>query len=334
MQIIKLYAAAYVNYPGFELVSYITNKDQHRICHCHDYYEIFLVDQGRAVHRINGLAQNIATGFLCFIRPRDFHCYDRMSEDFRIINIIIPETVVDDLFSYLGEAYQKERLLKPKAPPSINLDFSELGDLIHSLEQLILYKKIMNNSFEAAYRIAIFNMMVTFFPVNRLDAGPGRLPKWLRWLSLEMLKRENFKKGLPALYRLSGKSPEHLSRSCKKYLNKTPSKLVNDIRLEHSAKLLTTTGIPILDVMEECGFESLSYFYHRFKELYKVSPNELRKQGKEQPIHLMGELSVRAEIPANIPLDAGKRPVPSLHTGQTAKNRPLSGSTGMNIRGA
>jgi AraC family cel operon transcriptional repressor len=231
--------------------------------------------------------------------------------------------VINDLFSYLGNAYQKDRLLKPQIPSSVNLDFSELSDLIHALEQLILYRKIMNNSFEAAYRITIFNMMVTYFPVNKLDVSAGQLPQWLRWLSLEMLKKENFRRGLPVLYKLSGKSPEHLSRSCKKYLNKTPSKLINDIRLEHSAKLLTTTNMPILDIMEECGFESLSYFYHRFKEFYEVSPNELRKQGKEKQIYLMGELSVRAEIPTNnIPMDVGKKPIPPLRAGKTAKDRP------------
>jgi AraC family cel operon transcriptional repressor len=309
MHTVKLYSDLYLNYPGYEPVSYITDKNQHKICHNHDYYEIFLVDQGQAEHRINGFSQWITTGFLCFIRPQDQHYYDKMSNDFRIINIIIPETIINALFNFLGEAYKKDRLLLPAISPSTDLDYSDLNSLIRELEQLILYKKIMKDTFQAVYRITIFNMMVTYFPVNKPDKNRGQLPQWLRWLSLEMLKKENFKKGLPALYRLSGKSPEHLSRSCKKYLNKTPSKLINDIRLEHSAKLLSTANLPIIDIMEECGFESLSYFYHRFKERYGISPNEFRKKGQEDQIYRMGEFSVRAEIPTNfIPLDAGKKP--------------------------
>jgi AraC family cel operon transcriptional repressor len=187
------------------------------------------------------------------------------------------------------------------------LDFSELTALIRELEQLILYKKIMKSSSDVAYRLTIFNIMTKYFPMDPPDKTSGRIPQWLRWLSLEMLKKENFKKGLPALYKLSGKSQEHLSRACKKYLQKTPSKLVNDIRLEHSAKLLTTTNIPIVDISEDCGFESLSYFYHRFKEYYKLSPREFRKRGKEDQVYLMGDLSVKAEIPTSIPLDVGKQ---------------------------
>ena len=140
-----------------------------------------------------------------------------------------------------------------------------------------------------------------------MDKNSSQIPKWLRWLSLEMLKTENFKKGLPALYKLSGKSQEHLARSCKKFLGKTPSQLVNDIRLEHSAKLLITTNIPIIEISEECGFESLSYYYHRFKEYYSISPRKFRKMGKEGQVYLMGDLSVKAEIPNSaIPWEVGK----------------------------
>jgi AraC family cel operon transcriptional repressor len=164
----------------------------------------------------------------------------------------------------------------------------------------------MKTASDTAYRITIFNIMTKYFALNRLDKTSGQIPQWLRWLSLEMLKKEHFKKGLPALYKLSGKSPEHLSRSCKKYLNKTPSKLVNDIRLEHSAKLLTTTNIPIIDISSDCGFESLSYFYRRFREHYGLSPRKFRKRGKEDQVYLMGDLSVKAEIPVSIPLNLGR----------------------------
>jgi AraC family cel operon transcriptional repressor len=308
MQVIKLYSALYLNYPGYEPVSYIKDKVQLKVCHCHDYYEIFLVDQGQGEHKINGYSQDISAGFLCFIRPQDNHYYDVVSDNFRIINIIIPESIISALFTFLGDGYKKDRLLSLPIPPSVNLDFSELTGLIRELEQLILYKKIMKAAFDAVYRITVFNIMVKYFPVNQFNRSSGPIPKWLRWLSLEMLKKENFKKGLPALYKLSGKSPEHLSRACKKHLNKTPSKLVNDIRLEYAAKLLVSTAMPIIDLSGECGFESLSYFYHRFKEHYGMSPKEFRNKRKEDEVYRMGELSINAEIPPTFtPLDVGKK---------------------------
>lgn len=306
MKVNKLHSSSFLNHPDWEPASYIINKTQLKVCHNHDYYEIFLVDQGSGEHRINNCNQSISAGFLCFIRPQDIHYYNAMSDNFRIINMIIPKAVISALFDFLGDSFEKERLLSPALPPSVLLNYSELISLIRELEQLILHRKIMKTSYEVAHRIIFFNTMTRYFTINRLEKKSGQIPRWLRWLSLEMLKGENFKKGLPALYILSGKSQEHVARSCKKYLNKTPSQLVNDIRLEHSAKLLATTSIPIIEISEECGFASLSYYYHRFKQHYNISPREFRKKGEEKQVYLMGDLSVKAEIPNSIPLETVK----------------------------
>jgi AraC family cel operon transcriptional repressor len=92
-------------------------------------------------------------------------------------------------------------------------------------------------------------------------------------------------------------------------LGKTPSQLVNDIRLEHSAMLLVITKTLVIDICQECGFDSLSYFYHPFKDHYNTSPIGFRKDktNTESKIYLMGNLSVKAEIPAAIPIDAKKK---------------------------
>ena len=105
MKVVKLYSAPFLDSPDRNYASYISDKEQLRTCHCHDYYEIFLVDQGNSEHKVNGTSQNISTGFLCFIRPADIHYYDGFSDDFRIINIIVPESVITTLFDFLGEGF-------------------------------------------------------------------------------------------------------------------------------------------------------------------------------------------------------------------------------------
>ncbi len=70
--------------------------------------------------------------------------------------------------------------------------------------------------------------------------------------------------------------------------------------------LLVTTDIPIIEICQDCGFESLSYFYHRFKEHYCTTPSEFRKDktNSDSMIYRMGDLSIKAEIPAAIPINA------------------------------
>ena len=309
MKPIKLHSAPFLNSPERGYASYITDKQQLRVFHCHDFYEIFFVDRGHSVHYVNGTSQSISVGSMCFIRPEDEHYYDECSDDFRIINILIPEQVISKLFDFLGEGFQKERLLNSKIPPCTTLNYNDSTELIHKLEQLIIYKKIMKDISDMSFRITLFEILTRYFlPKSQLRVS-GKIPQWLRWLSLEMLKKENFIKGLPALYALSGKSPEHLSRTCREYLHKTPSQLVNDIRLEYSGKLLASTKKPIIEICEDSGFDSLSYFYHRFKEHYGMSPGAFRKLclKNDVQIYRMDDLSIKAEIPQSVPLALGEK---------------------------
>ncbi|MCK7486168.1 MAG: hypothetical protein MZU97_11940 [Bacillus subtilis] len=49
--------------------------------------------------------------------------------------------------------------------------------------------------------------------------------------------------------RLAGKSEEHISRSCRKYLRKSPTELINDFRLEHAARSIASTNDKIVDII-------------------------------------------------------------------------------------
>jgi AraC family cel operon transcriptional repressor len=309
MKPIKLLSSSFIDFPGRGYASYIIDKQQLKVIHYHDFYEIFLIDRGNAVHQVNGCKVPLSAGSLCFIRPTDIHSYGTISDDFRIINIIIPEGIIQALFAFLGSNFDAGRLLDTQFPPCVRLDYHDLSSLIRELEQLILYKKILKEKSDTMYRITLFNLITKYFPIQQVQKSCTPIPQWLKLLSLQMLTKENFTKGLPALYRVSGKSPEYVSRACRKHLGKTPSQLVNDIRLEHAAMLLVTTSTPIIEICQECGFESLSYFYHRFKEHYATSPADFRKDktNTEARIYLMGNLSVKAEIPTAIPIDTKKK---------------------------
>lgn len=70
--------------------------------------------------------------------------------------------------------------------------------------------------------------------------------------------------------------------------------------------LLVTSDIPIIEISQDCGFESLSYFYHRLSEQYCTTPSEFRKDktNSDSMVYRMGDLSIKAEIPAAISINA------------------------------
>ena len=296
----------YFNNPNRAFVSYINDSKQLETEHSHDYYELFLVSQGTAVHFVNGFSQPLSPATLTFMRPDDRHYYYNFSADFKIMNILIPPYIIDELFSYLGAGYERDRLLSPTFSPSVQLSKTDFEALMIELEQLVVLEKFIKEKADSLFRITIANIFIRFFPMS-IQKNKSSAPDWFNWLRLEMLKKENFVEGLPKMHHLSGKTSEHMTRICKKYLKKTPTEFINEIRATYSVYLLISTNKKIIDICYEVGFNNLSYYYHIFKTLYGMPPLQLRKgKNTEAVIRKISENDIfntfDASISQGIPL--------------------------------
>lgn len=71
-------------------------------------------------------------------------------------------------------------------------------------------------------------------------------------------------------------SEYHFMRFFKKHIGLTCVQYINNLRLEKSSILLTSTNNAIMDVSLEVGFDNLSYFNKLFKRKYNLTPKEFR----------------------------------------------------------
>ncbi len=69
-----------------------------------------------------------------------------------------------------------------------------------------------------------------------------------------------------------------LERRFKKYLLRTPTQYLTDVRLEQARRRLIETRDPISRIAEECGFRDASYFCRRFKRKFNQSPSQCRAE--------------------------------------------------------
>ena len=72
----------------------------------------------------------------------------------------------------------------------------------------------------------------------------------------------------------------YLSKFIKKHLGMTFTEYLNSVRLNYAVKELVNTDKPITRIALENGFSTTFLFNKCFKEVYKITPNEYRKQFK------------------------------------------------------
>jgi AraC-like DNA-binding protein len=230
--------------------------------------EIMLILDGFIKHSINGRKQRLEKGDVLHIKENDCHSLNGGSG--MVINIAFTCRTLERL----------------------SLTFSDnKGALPDHFEgkQLERFKEYINEMGLGAGKnqLLLWEFLIWFFRQternNRIINSD--LPAWL----VDLLKKCEQKKNLDLkqLYKMVDRTPEHISRTFRKYLSCTPGEYVNKYRIRAVKSLLTTTRFNITDIALDCGFESLSYFYQVFKELTGESPGEYRKRERRNP-YLLG----------------------------------------------
>ncbi|OBZ14711.1 AraC family transcriptional regulator [Bacillus sp. FJAT-27264] len=246
--------------------------------HYHDYYEIFIITEGRCVHHINGEAQVLEPNTMVFIRPDDMHWYDFYEEaDCQFINVNFYKEVVEDAFHYFENSVFAGQLKGLKMPPYVVLPSFDMEMLVQKSKLIHLYTSIDKQRARILARSFLADALTYFF-FNDQDQHQKALPQWLNTLLMDMQKKENFTGGLSRLNEISDHSVGHINRVFKQYLHTTPTAYINQLRLGYAKNLLLTTNLTILEISYEAGFDNLSHFYHLFKIHYGASPGKIRSR--------------------------------------------------------
>lgn len=146
---------------------------------------------------------------------------------------------------------------------------------------------------------------------------------------IEAAVREGRSVDMTALAGALGVTDRHLRRLFRETWSVTPMDYLDTHRLLLGKQLLTDTGMPVADVAQACGFDSLRRFQAALKAQCRLSPSALRRQAREPG----GEDVVPAPPPAftlswRPPMDLaglwhflGRRALPGLELVDTSRWR-------------
>lgn len=248
--------------------------------HTHDFCEFFLVRSGTVRHYVNGESVDMMTGSLCIVGPADEHCYQAGDSDGPTVftNVAVPPELPDRLSAVFPDsARRRDGALPPmleKAPPWFTAKLDTFSSDIARTETSPEYQRLL----AAALLADVFTLLAN----SAGSRGPYdiTLPPWLRHALRRLEQPEHYTVGLHRFLELCGKSQEYVSRTARRYLNRTPTELVNAVRLREAARLLRDTDEAVLSIVLQTGFNNVSHFLVQFRKLHGCTPREYRRRNR------------------------------------------------------
>lgn len=268
------------------LYRFHSNTDPITALHDHDFYELLFIVSGSIDFFLQGNMHTLNEGDLALIRPGDAHQKLYSRGPCQNINLDFPAATMDALFSFMYSADIKKKLDDMPFVPIIHLAQNDKRILHQSLERLNLLPANRRYLIRMHLRLLLLDIFKNHYSDLLLDdyqlSGQLCPPDWMNQILQQMADPATFSYHLEDWARISGKSKEYFCRSFQKYLNKTPSSYLNALRLNYAANLLSHTDTEIIDISFDSGFQSLSYFYHLFKQEFGLSPLKYRERNQRK----------------------------------------------------
>jgi AraC family transcriptional regulator, dual regulator of chb operon len=238
--------------------------------HDHGFAEAFWIEAGRARHRCNGQESILQPGDLTVLRPEDVHALSTLDEHgFTMVNVVFRRELITDLRARHGDAVQPWPWDGGGQPRCVRLDAIRLERLQNWADDLA-----NDTSRLAAEGFLLELLRRVVQPIDH--ASRAGLPPWLAHAIERFASGEGMAEGPLAFRRFAGRGADQINRIVREHLAMTATELINELRLEHAARLLRLGQQRVIAVAEACGFASLAHFYRAFTARYGQTPRAFR----------------------------------------------------------
>jgi AraC family cel operon transcriptional repressor len=239
--------------------------------HGHDFAELFWIDAGQGIHRINGAMLPLQPGNLILVRPTDCHGGESDGNDeLRLTNIAFPHQTLNDLQQRYFPRRKWAFWQVEKYPATFQVEPLQLRRFNRWADELAKAPR------ESLYIDRfLLNILAELNPVHS-DPLPDDSPDWLAEACRAIQKPENFSGGVERFLALCGRSREHVARTVRLQLGTTPTAYVNRIRMAYAQRQIEMGDQGILQIALDCGIGNLSHFYRLFRAETAMTPRAYR----------------------------------------------------------
>jgi len=252
--------------------------------HTHNYIEVIYMCAGSTHHVINGEDVVLQQGELLFLSQHATQeIYPAEEGDIAVNFIVLPqffeyglnmmEPEENQLRSFIIDCLQGENQSAGYLHFKV-ADILPIQNLVENLIWTIWNKQPNKRRTNQATMGLLFLQLMNYMDKLETDehAGQQRL-----MISVLSYIENNYKDGeLTELAARLHYDIYWLSKEIKRQTGKTYTELIQNKRLNQAAWLLTSTGMSVLDVALEVGYDNISYFHRIFQKKYGMTPRKYR----------------------------------------------------------
>ncbi|MDX5372832.1 MAG: AraC family transcriptional regulator [Pseudomonadaceae bacterium] len=232
--------------------------------HAHDHHQLVMSLAGRAEFEVGGCGGEVCRMRACLVPGDAAHEFAGVGDN-RMLILDLDErgTAPEDL-DLLAELFESPRY------PTLDADFQNL--LSYAGAELVRYgsdphlARALGGVLLRALHLRLFGER------DRRAAGGLDLERLDAYIAEHLSRRIR----VLELAQVACLSPSHFHAQFKDSVGLTPHQYLLKTRLDHAARLLRESPLPLVRIAEECGFSSQSALTTAMRRYMGLTPKRLR----------------------------------------------------------
>ena len=250
--------------------------------HSHDYVEIMYVCGGSLTHKIGTEEIRLSENELIILGKDTRHSILAAGEGDVGVNLIISTELFEGAYeSVKRNSYQTcapiEELLHGDGRPYLVFSAKESLPVRNIMESMIW--SVICQGDESGYALKQSVSLLVCYLSSSLarDEGEGDRRDAFKSKILGYVESSYSTATLSEAAEMLGLSPSYLCRLITAYFGVSFKKLLTAARFDAACDLLSSTDMPIGEIINRVGYENSSYFHKEFKRRFGVTPNNYRR---------------------------------------------------------
>ena len=247
--------------------------------HHHDYYTLFIIDQGNGLQTIDFEAYDLLNHSAYFLTPGQIHAFENASVTgyFILFNLDFYHLVKSQLKLYDFPFFHS----------SITAPYLSLNNGYETVISIVklIYEEFQQNTF-AKWSVLRAELEILLIHLTRIKQNQSSeedtllIPNNEKLRKLELLIDENFirEKKVTFYANQLNITSRHLNSIVKEKTGKSISDMLHQRTLIEACRLLMNTEKTVAEIAYDLNFNDKAYFHRYFKKHKGITPQQFRDQ--------------------------------------------------------